>query len=398
MGLPTMISSISGSLARRSTTVRQSHDCQGKLLSRFVTHSTVSTTSKTDTLVDRRYAGPFTFSGDTLFRVDFPGGYFDEHAYPNYLLTDRLGSVDMVVNINGAVVQHNGYYPYGEPWREPKGNHLLFSAKERLRHVVSDSDYGPRLLSTSLCLWKAPDRLSEKYPWLSPYAYCGANPVKFIDPTGNKIKGVETSDIQDFKFYLDNLFEKSYTPLTSLISTKNNNLVITNTNLWSERISSSNQSDPGAKLLYLIGLAILEKSTHYVEYVKDESASEVAKDLVASVLTTTGDKESAQYISTFGVKKEFINSVWDGGVTFKQGKGSYSLIVPTSNLNKNIWLSIHEIIGHGLPISNKILGDENNSHAIQTENLVRRLLHLPLTDGTGHKGKITNPKSFPSLF
>ena len=187
MGQPTMISSIKGSLARQGTTVMQSHDCQGKLLSGFVTRSIVSTVSRTDTLADRRYAGPFTFSGDTLFRVDFPGGYFDEHAYPNDLLTDRLGSVDMVVNINGAVVQHNGYYPYGEPWREPTGNHLLFSGKERLRHVVSDSDYGPRLLSTSLCLWKAPDRLSEKYPWLSPYAYCGANPVKFIDPTGDVI-------------------------------------------------------------------------------------------------------------------------------------------------------------------------------------------------------------------
>ena len=185
MGQPTMIGSIRGSLARQRTTVMQSHDCQGKLLSRLVTRSTVSTTSKTDTLADRQYAGPFTFSGDTLFRVDFPGGYFDEHAYPNYLLTDRLGSVDMVVNINGAVVQHNGYYPYGEPWREPKGNHLLFSGKERLRHVVSDSDYGPRLLSTSLCLWKAPDRFSGNTPWLSPYAYCGANPVANREIDGN---------------------------------------------------------------------------------------------------------------------------------------------------------------------------------------------------------------------
>ena len=133
---------------------------------------------------------------------------------------------------NGAVVQHNGYYPYGEPWREPKGNHLLFSGKERLRHVVSDSDYGPRLLSTSLCLWKAPDRLSENTPWLSPYTYCGANPVKFIDPTGNKIKSAKQDDINTFKGCIDFLFGDSYTQQTSLIAVNKKNLVITDIEAW----------------------------------------------------------------------------------------------------------------------------------------------------------------------
>jgi hypothetical protein len=31
------------------------------------------------------------------------------------------------------------------------------------------------------------DPLAEKYPWMSPYAYCANNPVKYIDPDGRKI-------------------------------------------------------------------------------------------------------------------------------------------------------------------------------------------------------------------
>ena len=35
-----------------------------------------------------------------------------------------------------------------------------------------------------LSIWLSVDPLSDKYPHLSPYAYCADNPVKYIDPTG----------------------------------------------------------------------------------------------------------------------------------------------------------------------------------------------------------------------
>jgi RHS repeat-associated protein len=31
------------------------------------------------------------------------------------------------------------------------------------------------------------DPLAEKYPWISPYAYCLNNPLKYIDPTGKEL-------------------------------------------------------------------------------------------------------------------------------------------------------------------------------------------------------------------
>ena len=35
--------------------------------------------------------------------------------------------------------------------------------------------------------WLSPDPLSDKYPEISPYAYCGWNPVKYIDPDGREV-------------------------------------------------------------------------------------------------------------------------------------------------------------------------------------------------------------------
>lgn len=37
------------------------------------------------------------------------------------------------------------------------------------------------------------DPLFEKYFWMSPYAYCANNPVKYVDPTGCEVefKGFE---------------------------------------------------------------------------------------------------------------------------------------------------------------------------------------------------------------
>ncbi len=389
LGRAVMIGSSLRSSLRRGSTVTQTHDCRGMMLSRRVTQTRVSVT---DTLVDRRYVGPFTFSGDTLVRVDFAGGFFDSHGYPNYMLPDRLGSVDMVVNFYGFIEQHNGYYPYGELWREPKGNHLLFAGKERMRHIVRDSDFGPRALNTAMCLWNATDRRSETYPWLSPFTYCGANPVKFIDPTGDVIKGAKQSDTDAFKGYLDILFGDSYTQLTSLISTKGKKIVISDKNLWNDRISQTDQSDPGAKLLSLIGTAIFDKHSHFVEYVKDNEISGDAQYYVKKMNTL--DWLNLEE----GMTEDILKAVWKGGLTFPRNNSTHSLILPTLDIKTNIWVSIHEVIGHGLPLSRKIVGAENNSHAIQVENLVRLMLGLPLTDGKTHSTDIINPTLFPSLY
>ena len=144
---------------------------------------------------DRRFVEGFVFNKGQLERVDFPGGYFDSDGEPHYLLTDRLGSVVLAVSADNKVEARYGYYPYGEQWRNTAGQQRRLASKERETFVVpGDYDFGPRSYRPGLTLWDNADRYASKFPWLSPFSYCGANPVKFIDPSGNQLLARDNTD------------------------------------------------------------------------------------------------------------------------------------------------------------------------------------------------------------
>ena len=108
------------------------------------------------------------------------GGYFDGSGV-YWMLADAIGSVELVIDGKGRVEQHTGYYPYGEPWGEPVGQPYLFGGKERRRFAsLGDSDFHARFLTTATALWQAPDVHAGKYPWLSPWVFCNANPIKYL--------------------------------------------------------------------------------------------------------------------------------------------------------------------------------------------------------------------------
>ena len=44
-----------------------------------------------------------------------------------------------------------------------------------------------RHYNSSLSIWLSVDPMSDKYPGVSPYAYCGNNPVRLVDPNGREI-------------------------------------------------------------------------------------------------------------------------------------------------------------------------------------------------------------------
>ncbi len=47
-------------------------------------------------------------------------------------------------------------------------------------------DYGARFLQSKSARWTTPDPLAEKYCSTSPYAFCANNPVKYVDPDGER--------------------------------------------------------------------------------------------------------------------------------------------------------------------------------------------------------------------
>ena len=61
-----------------------------------------------------------------------------------------------------------------------------FSAKEK-DSETGLSHFGSRYYSGDLSIWLSVDPMSDKYPSLSPYAYCANNPIKLVDPNGEEV-------------------------------------------------------------------------------------------------------------------------------------------------------------------------------------------------------------------
>ena len=54
-----------------------------------------------------------------------------------------------------------------------------------------------------MTMWLSVDPMSDKYPSLSPYAYCAWNPVKLIDPDGMKFDTASLKIVSLFKENID---------------------------------------------------------------------------------------------------------------------------------------------------------------------------------------------------
>lgn len=114
----------------------------------------------------------------------FPGGYLSGKKYYWYI-SDNQNNIVGVGDSSGNLVQSVDYYPYGEPWREPEGQPFLYSGKERVRTGgINEYDFDARMYNSVIGSYTVPDPLSEKTPWISPYAFCNGNPVTNIDDTG----------------------------------------------------------------------------------------------------------------------------------------------------------------------------------------------------------------------
>ena len=105
-----------------------------------------------------------------------------------YYHPDHLGSSSYITNLDGEVVQHIEYVPFGEVFVEERNNiwntPYLFNAKE-FDEETGLYYYGARYLDPRLSLWISTDQEEETFPNVSSYVYCMDNPIIFLEPDGD---------------------------------------------------------------------------------------------------------------------------------------------------------------------------------------------------------------------
>ncbi len=126
-----------------------------------------------------------------------------------YYHSDHLGSASYITNLDGEVVQHIEYVPFGEVFLEERNNTwntpYLFNGKE-LDEETGLYYYGARYYNPRTSLWLSVDPIATYNPVietehyidgqhnggvfnsfnLNVYGYCYQNPVKLLDPNGKQ--------------------------------------------------------------------------------------------------------------------------------------------------------------------------------------------------------------------
>ena len=144
-------------------------------------HKAGSTTTTTD------YCGNVVYENGTQKLLLTEEGYVTlaDSKY-HYYLKDHQGNNRVVISQSGTVEETNHYYPFGgvfaatnnvQPY---KYNGKEFDNKNGLNWY----DYGARHYDAALGRFVSVDPLSEQDYAVSPYTYCGNNPVLRIDKDG----------------------------------------------------------------------------------------------------------------------------------------------------------------------------------------------------------------------
>ena len=108
-----------------------------------------------------------------------------------YYHTNHLGSTAFVTDQNQTVTQGFLYAPFGEItteytplWQNGTLPKYAFNAKE-LDEETGMYYYEARYYKPPV--FTSRDAMFEKYFWMTPYAYCANNPVKYVDPDGRDV-------------------------------------------------------------------------------------------------------------------------------------------------------------------------------------------------------------------
>ena len=119
---------------------------------------------------------------------------FGDEFYLFYYIKDHLGNIrETYVRTSGNkfCAQRMQYYPSGLPWNTNQSaseQPFKYGGKEFVEmHGLDEYDSEARWYYPAIMRTTSMDPLCEKYYSISPYAWCGNNPVNYVDPDGRLV-------------------------------------------------------------------------------------------------------------------------------------------------------------------------------------------------------------------
>ena len=288
------------------------------------------------------YLGRFLYSvtdeTPSLVLANTTDGFLTDEGMV-YALTDHLGSVRVLVDDEGEVLERNDYYPFGT--RHPNTNYAstsnryLFGRMEMQDFSTNPTyDFGARMLDGKLGRWMTIDPKAEKYHSMTPYGYCGNNPISNIDWFG--MDYWSTNDPGQIGAFLDalkegNLGSHDYSgwnhmtdnEFTSRLSYNDEN----NTYYWSESKIINGE-------LTIIGKHLTLKPGYHFENAMVGIAGFAAGELADAMENSNATYRLTNSKGKFDFK--YYPNGWKG-----------NQYVTTKNVAK-----VGKILGHGLNVAN----------------------------------------------
>ena len=271
------------------------------------------------------YIGSFKYnrsnSNITLESVATAGGrtYKTSSGYEaRYFVTDHLGSTRLVTNSSGTVLEQNDYMPYGERHSNSalaaSSNQYLYNGKE------SQKDFGINYIDSEARFqrldgaFNSIDPKAEENYWISPYTYCNANPIRYIDQTGEltddyfnyfgKYLGNDGTASNNIRIVSDDVWNKYATDKLSILTN-----VFTRSVLFSQApitydaafnvISHYNITD--FSVLPQIGKFDMRANIEYIEYKYNNTIKVELGDIKLEV--------NSKYIKDLGIYDNYYNLI-----------------------------------------------------------------------------------------
>ena len=288
----------------------------------------------------RNYCGEIVYKDGEIERILTDNGYavpdtihggFDFYFY----VKDWQGNVIQIMDSGFNRTGINDYYPYGMPKYSDGVQPYKYGTKELDRTNGLDMyDFEARQYDPVLPRFTSIDPLAEKYPSISPYAYCAGNPILFKDPDGMKIvydPNMTEEQRKQLEFMHDSMMaSKTYQTIYNTLEKAED---ITVTMRFGETVNDASgnqlpgQFDPETRTITyrddgnLTGITYSEELVHSYQYYKGILDSPAynpeyeAKIVVESMIGSLGFPGSFNSLySKDSTLSNFFSEVYNTGV------------------------------------------------------------------------------------